>query len=180
MEIKFTIPGPPKGKQRPRICKLNGRSIAYTPKQTIEYEKLIRTRCVAALAKSRPNQSTTDKSRSTRKGLNANESTQDLDKLISRNGSGSDPLERNLPLEISILALYSVPKYVSNKTKELMLNGRLFPTKKPDADNIIKVILDALNGLAYRDDVQICRVYFEKMYTEIPETKVLIKNYEVD
>ena len=43
----------------------------------------------------------------------------------------------------------------------------------------IKVILDALNGLAYRDDVQICRVYFEKMYAEIPETKVLIKNYEV-
>ena len=87
--------------------------------------------------------------------------------------------ERSLPLEISILALYSVPKNVSRKTKELMLNGCLFPTKKPDADNIIKVILDALNGLAYRDDSQICRVYFEKMYAEIPETKVLIKNYEV-
>ena len=42
-----------------------------------------------------------------------------------------------------------------------MLNGRLFPTKKPDADNIIKVILDALNGLAYRDDSQICMVYFD-------------------
>ena len=168
MEIKFTVPGSPKGKQRPRICKVNGRSVAYTPKETIEYEKLIRARCVAAtealcaLTKSRPNQSATDKSR------------------FTRNGSGSYPFERNLPLEISILALYPIPKYVSRKTKELMLNGRLFPTKKPDADNIIKVILDALNGLAYRDDVQICRVYFEKMYAEIPETKVLIKNYEVD
>ena len=39
MEIKFTVPGPPKGKQRPRICKVNGHSVAYTPKQTIEYEK---------------------------------------------------------------------------------------------------------------------------------------------
>ena len=86
----------------------------------------------------------------------------------------------NLPLEISILALFPIPKYVSRKTKERMLNGRLFPTKKPDADNIIKVILDALNGLAYQDDAQIYRVYFEKMYAEIPETKVLIKNYEVD
>ena len=132
---------------------------------------------VAALAKSRPNQSATDKSRSTRKGLNASESTQSLDKLISRNGSGSYQLESNLPLEISILALYPVPKYVSRKTKDLMLNSRLFPTKKPDADNIIKVILDALNGVAYRDDAQICRVYIEKMYAEIPETKVLIKNY---
>ena len=116
---------------------------------------------MAALAKSRLNQSATDKSNVTRKGLNASESTQDLDKLISRNGSGSDPLERNLPLEISILALFPIPKYVSRKTKELMLNGRLFPTKKPDADNIIKVILDALNGLAYRDDTQICSVYFD-------------------
>ena len=42
MEIKFTIPGPPKGKQRPRICRVNGRSMAYTPKGTIEYEKLVR------------------------------------------------------------------------------------------------------------------------------------------
>ena len=179
MEIKFTVPGPPKGKQRPRICKVNGHSVAYTPKQTIEYERLVRARCVAALAKSRHNPSALDKSSFTRKGLNASESTQCLDKLSSRNGSGSYPLERNLPLEISILALFPIPKYVSRKTKELMLNGRLFPTKKPDADNIIKVILDALNGLAYRDDVQICRVYFEKMYAEIPETKVLIKNYEV-
>lgn len=141
MEIKLTIPGPPKGKQRPRICRVNGRSMAYTPKETIEYERLVRASYTAVF---------------------------------------KVKFERNLPIEISILALYSVPKYVSRKTKELMLNGRLFPTKKPDADNIIKVILDALNGLAYRDNVQICRVYFEKMYAEIPETKVLIKNYEVD
>ena len=141
MEIKFTIPGPPKGKQRPRICRVNGRSMAYTPKETIEYERLVRASYTAV---------------------------------------SKVKFERNLPIEISILALYSVPKYVSRKTKELMLNERLFPTKKPDADNIIKVILDALNGLAYQDDAQIYRVYFEKMYAEIPETKVLIKNYEVD
>lgn len=42
-----------------------------------------------------------------------------------------------------------------------MLKGRLSPTKKPDADNIIKIILDALNCVAYRDDAQICKVYFD-------------------
>ena len=111
MEIKFTIPGPPKGKQRPRICRVNGRSMAYTPKGTIEYEKLVRARCVVptealcAQVKSRSNRSALDKSSFTRKGLNASESTQCLDKLSSRNGSGSYPLERNLPLEISILAM---------------------------------------------------------------------------
>lgn len=96
MEIKFTIPGPPKGKQRPRMCKTHNRKITYTPKQTTEYEKLVRA-SYTAVSKAK--------------------------------------FERNLPLEISILALYPVPKYVSQKTKELMLNGYLFPTKKPDSDN---------------------------------------------
>ena len=114
--------------------------MAYTPRQTIEYENLIRA-SYTAISKAK--------------------------------------FERNLPLEISILALFPIPKYASKKTRELMINGYIFPTKKPDGDNIIKAILDALNGVAYRDDSQICRVYFEKMYAENAETKVLIKNYEV-
>ena len=30
-----------------------------------------------------------------------------------------------------------------------------WPTKKPDADNVLKLVMDSLNGAAYRDDVQI-------------------------
>lgn len=42
MEIKFTVPGNPKGKQRPRTRWINSKKITYTPKQTTEYEKLVR------------------------------------------------------------------------------------------------------------------------------------------
>ncbi len=56
-----------------------------------------------------------------------------------------------------------------------MLNGEILPTKRPDADNIIKIILDALNGSIYHDDAQICNIYFTKKYAEKSETKVLIK-----
>lgn len=56
-----------------------------------------------------------------------------------------------------------------------MLNGEILPTKKPDSDNIIKIILDALNGIAYHDDSQICSIHFEKKYAEIPVTKITIK-----
>lgn len=40
------------------------------------------------------------------------------------------------------------------------------PCKKPDADNIAKVICDALNKVAYGDDTQICELEVHKRYTE--------------
>lgn len=43
MKIEFAIPGNPFGKQRPRITVRGGYGHAYTPKQTVEYEKTVRT-----------------------------------------------------------------------------------------------------------------------------------------
>lgn len=60
-----------------------------------------------------------------------------------------------------------------------MLKGDILPTKKPDSDNIIKIILDALNGVCYHDDAQIYSINFEKKYAEIPETKIIIKEIEL-
>lgn len=40
MEIRFTIPGEPKGKGRPRFNRATGRS--YTPSGTVEYENLVK------------------------------------------------------------------------------------------------------------------------------------------
>lgn len=47
MEIKFKILGKPRGKQRPRMCIRFGKQITYTPKQTSEYEKLVRASYMA-------------------------------------------------------------------------------------------------------------------------------------
>ena len=44
--------------------------------------------------------------------------------------------------------------------------GNLNPTKKPDADNIGKVVLDALNGIAYEDDKQVIELRVSKQYSE--------------
>lgn len=80
MKIKFTVPGPPMGKQRPRVCRVNGKSVTYTPKETIEYEQLVRASYTAA-------------------------------SVVK--------FSKNVPLEISITALFSVPKSKSNKQKNL-------------------------------------------------------------
>ena len=80
------------------------------------------------------------------------------------------------PLRMYIKAFYPIPKSTSKKNRQLMIGGKLFPTKKPDADNVAKVICDALNGIAYGDDTQIVRLSVEKVYTdEPPRVQVLIE-----
>jgi Holliday junction resolvase RusA-like endonuclease len=38
------------------------------------------------------------------------------------------------------------------------------PTKKPDLDNIAKIVLDSLNGLAYKDDSQVFQLTISKQW----------------
>jgi len=78
-------------------------------------------------------------------------------------------------LKIDIKAYFSIPKSASKKKKQLMLEGELRPTKKPDADNILKIIGDALNDLAYKDDKQIVSANIEKFYSDEPRLEVEIK-----
>ena len=70
------------------------------------------------------------------------------------------------PLCIDIEAYYPILKSMSKKDRERVCKGELFPTKKPDADNIAKVICDALNGVAYGDDAQIVALNVYKLYAD--------------
>ncbi len=82
-----------------------------------------------------------------------------------------------LPLKMKITAIHGIVKSTSNKNRIRMLNGELKPTKKPDADNIVKIICDALNGIAYKDDTQVVDLEIKKIYGD-PE-RVIVKIQEV-
>lgn len=89
--------------------------------------------------------------------------------------------ERSLkPLDgaiaVSIRAYVSVPKSKSKKFRENALKGLEHPTKKPDCDNIAKILLDAMTGIVYEDDKQIVRLVVEKYYDEVPRVEVAILN----
>lgn len=71
------------------------------------------------------------------------------------------------PVQIGILAIYPIPQSKSKKMKKEMEYGQILPTKKPDADNIAKAICDALNGVAYGDDAQICKLCVSKRYQAV-------------
>lgn len=77
-------------------------------------------------------------------------------------------------LRMDILAYYRIPASASRKKREQMQDGTARPMKKPDWDNVGKIISDALNGLAYRDDVQIAECRITKLYDESPRVSVRI------
>lgn len=69
-------------------------------------------------------------------------------------------------VSVSVSAFFPVPKSYSKKKREDCLERRLRPDKKPDMDNILKVVLDALNEVAYVDDKQVVELIGRKYYTE--------------
>ena len=78
----------------------------------------------------------------------------------------------NCPIKIKIKAYFEPPKSTSKKKyKELM--GQPY-IKRPDIDNIVKAILDGLNGIAYTDDNQVTKLEVQKLYSDKARTEVEI------
>lgn len=75
-----------------------------------------------------------------------------------------------------IIAVYEPPKSLSRKKREELLREINY-TKKPDGDNIAKIILDSLNGLVYKDDSQVSALLVLKDYGE--ENKILVELEEI-
>jgi len=66
------------------------------------------------------------------------------------------------------------PDSWSQKKKNDALSGKIYPTVKPDVDNVLKLICDACNGIVWKDDKQACDGGFSKRYAPIAETIVMI------
>lgn len=54
------------------------------------------------------------------------------------------------------------------------------PLKKPDIDNVCKIILDALNGIAYHDDKQVVDLGIRKFYNDTPGVIVFVSPVETE
>ena len=71
---------------------------------------------------------------------------------------------------------YSIAKSDSKKKKLMKLNNELRPNKKPDIDNVVKLVADALNEVAYKDDTQIIELQCRKFYSDIPRMEITIED----
>lgn len=81
-------------------------------------------------------------------------------------------------LELFVKAYYKIPKNTSKKKKQTMLSGEIRPTKKPDGDNILKAVADALNGVCYKDDKCLIKMSIEKFYSDVPRIEVTVQEVE--
>lgn len=85
---------------------------------------------------------------------------------------GQRPMEGGVYLTVAVD--YPVPKSWSEKKKIQALIGGIVPTVKPDVDNILKVVSDALNGVAWKDDAQVIWATVKKKYGMIPGIEVTV------
>lgn len=78
------------------------------------------------------------------------------------------------PVCLIITAYFEIPKSKSKKIQGQMLADEILPTKKPDLDNIVKCVKDALNGIVYKDDSQVVQLYATKYYAYTPRVEITI------
>lgn len=96
--------------------------------------------------------------------------THDYEEYVAqcwRNQCGYHCYQRGVPLAVTVEAYFAIPKTVPHQVGDPVL-------KCPDADNIAKIILDGLNGVAYEDDASICELHVYKQYAWEPCVVVTI------
>ena len=87
---------------------------------------------------------------------------------------GMDKVPQDTPVRIVCRFYMPIPQNTSKKMRERMLRDEVKPMKKPDLDNLLKLVLDALNGYAYADDKQVVAVSGWKYYADEGYTNIRI------
>lgn len=82
--------------------------------------------------------------------------------------------EREKTLKAEVLIGMPIPKSYPKYKQALCRCRMIAPAKKPDIDNVLKSIFDALNGAAFEDDSQIVKIVAEKVYADEPFVEVMI------
>lgn len=81
----------------------------------------------------------------------------------------------NAFVSVEVTAHYPIPKSATKAATSAMQAGQMLPSRKPDIDNVLKIVLDSLNGVAYKDDSRVARVSGSKIYSNTPKLVIEMK-----
>lgn len=85
---------------------------------------------------------------------------------------GAEPFET--PMQLQVSCYYQLPKRWPKRLQQQALDGEVFPNVRPDLDNVVKAILDAMNGVVYQDDAQVVNLVATKRYATEPRVEVYL------
>jgi len=77
--------------------------------------------------------------------------------------AGIEIIEAKVPVEVQVNAIFKRPKDLHRKKDP---EGCILLPWRADVDNILKAVLDGLNGIAFDDDKQVARVKITKWLSE--------------
>ena len=101
-------------------------------------------------------------------------------KLAWRKSRATHPFPEGVPLSMEITFNFAPPKSWSKKRRAEVIEKGMCPTCRPDLDNLMKGVADALNGLAYKDDGQIVAAVIRKKYARKAHTRVVLEELEME
>lgn len=93
-------------------------------------------------------------------------------RILSAAYAPSAPLSGRLSVDLAFF--FEPAKSWSKKKRAAALAGELAHVTRPDIDNLIKLALDSLNGLAWIDDTQIDEIRATKGYSDRARTRFRI------
>ncbi len=84
------------------------------------------------------------------------------------------------PILVACTFYVRTPTSWSKKRQALAWDGYLLPATRPDIDNYVKLVTDAMNEIVYQDDNQIVGLHAAKFYAEPGEECTVIDVSQID
>jgi Holliday junction resolvase RusA-like endonuclease len=74
-------------------------------------------------------------------------------------------------VKLDVIYYMPIPKDTSKKKRKALK----WHIKRPDEDNMTKLIKDCMSGIVYKDDSQVADARYRKIYSDNPRTEIIIE-----
>lgn len=92
--------------------------------------------------------------------------------------AGHPPFTKPVKLEFTVY--WPIPKHTSRIRTSQAMSGARRPATRPDLENFIKTVADALSGVVYLDDSQIVDLHVQKFYADFPKLDIEVSELSIE
>lgn len=96
-------------------------------------------------------------------------------RYLSEMPAPEQALFRESPVEVEVVGYFEPPTSWPKWKREASLVGSVLKTTKPDSDNLVKLVKDALEGVVWSNDSHVVDQIGRKRYATMSRTEVTIR-----